>query len=762
MRTLTLVVIGLTGWLSCATAPAQEPNVSAIVQQVKQATVYLKISWGPLDWTGSGFVIQQQNGTCYVVTNQHVIATPDLAQKTSQGRNLTAEEQEALQSAQQRLMHQEPEIQAVFHSGSSAELSYPARVLATDESNDLAVLLVERVVNAPQPLDISQPVQAVETMSVYLFGFPFGKLLAFNDRNPAITVSNGTVSSIREDRHGRPERIQIDGTLKPGNSGGPIVDARGRLVGVAASTVEGTNIGFAIPPERLHDLLQGTVTTWAATPRQYGVMRLEGAVADAFERVHSVRVHYSGRLLHPPPPSGCLLESPRHADLNQSEGSLLGEVSLHEAYQTATLYLQLEVIRRDGTRFWTPTQTYAPASQPVPAQAMQQAPMPAAPRQRISDDAEKLFQILDRNRDGRIAVSEYNQVSKDISGALLERSGRRWGDELTYNDFVCMFPAAEPAQFPPTPAHATEPGQARLVEIASISEPGWQVESLAFSPDSGLLAVGTRSGEVYLYRLSDQRRLTQVNVANELGRVTALLFCPDGTQLIAGGSSGRIQVWELSRSQELQPVCTLPGHGDAVTVLVCNRQNRWLLAGDAGGTVCAWKQEMQQPLMIWSGFQDPVASMYLTEDNRHILVTDGCELKQLALSTQEVASTLPLSRRPSELVDISVNGRWVVGANGYALSCWNLESRREQSRMETHDLPGVVRCTLDGRYVICSAPRELSIYDRQTGRLLPELSPRTNYPVRSLAVSGEGHIAAACGSPMQAKVLVYALQADER
>ena len=80
---------------------------------------------------------------------------------------------------------------------------------------------------------------------VIIIGYPY-----FDDGEP--TVSTGIVSAIRENR------IQTDAALNPGNSGGPMFDINGNVLGVVVSRVERdesgraiTGIGFAIPSKHL-------------------------------------------------------------------------------------------------------------------------------------------------------------------------------------------------------------------------------------------------------------------------------------------------------------------------------------------------------------------------------------------------------------------------------------------------------------------------------------------------------------------------------
>jgi S1-C subfamily serine protease len=66
------------------------------------------------------------------------------------------------------------------------------------------------------------------------------------------TVTNGIVSALRtQDGH---QYLQFSAPISPGNSGGPVVDSHGRVVGIAVSKYVGDNaegLSFAVPVAKL-------------------------------------------------------------------------------------------------------------------------------------------------------------------------------------------------------------------------------------------------------------------------------------------------------------------------------------------------------------------------------------------------------------------------------------------------------------------------------------------------------------------------------
>lgn len=115
-----------------------------------------------------------------------------------------------------------------------------ATVVGTDPKTDLALLKVKPTPDLT-PLDLGDSDSLRVGDVVLAIGNPFGY---------AHTVTSGIISARGRVIGAGPydDFLQTDASIHPGNSGGPLLDARGRVIGIAtAVSDEGPGIGFAIP-----------------------------------------------------------------------------------------------------------------------------------------------------------------------------------------------------------------------------------------------------------------------------------------------------------------------------------------------------------------------------------------------------------------------------------------------------------------------------------------------------------------------------------
>ena len=118
-------------------------------------------------------------------------------------------------------------------------------IVAMDTRQDLAFIKVSDVSAPVLPIGRSDKVQIGE--SIYVAGNPLGFLEG--------TFSDGIISGVREFPDGS-ERIQITAPISEGSSGGPVLNSKGEVIGVAVSIITaGQNLNFAIPSNYLRELL---------------------------------------------------------------------------------------------------------------------------------------------------------------------------------------------------------------------------------------------------------------------------------------------------------------------------------------------------------------------------------------------------------------------------------------------------------------------------------------------------------------------------
>ena len=118
-------------------------------------------------------------------------------------------------------------------------------IVAMNAQQDLAILKVSDIGAPILPLGNSDELQIGEP--VYAVGNPKGYLEG--------TFTEGVVSGVREFQVDS-KRIQISAPVSEGSSGGPVLNSRGEVIGVAVSKLtEGQNLNFAIPANYLKELL---------------------------------------------------------------------------------------------------------------------------------------------------------------------------------------------------------------------------------------------------------------------------------------------------------------------------------------------------------------------------------------------------------------------------------------------------------------------------------------------------------------------------
>jgi serine protease Do len=150
------------------------------------------------------------------------------------------------------------------------DATYKAALVSYDEKEDLALLKIQRDREFETiPMGRSNDLMAGET--VIAIGNPYGQTLSVTQgiisglhRNVQIPQQSGRILEF-------PEMIQTDASINRGNSGGPLLNINGELIGInSAMNVQAQNIGFAIPVDRVRSVLENQLLSPETAPAWLG------------------------------------------------------------------------------------------------------------------------------------------------------------------------------------------------------------------------------------------------------------------------------------------------------------------------------------------------------------------------------------------------------------------------------------------------------------------------------------------------------------
>ena len=233
-----VVLAGMIGWSVLGQITELQEQLVSIFESASPAVVYITARGTredrfmrpvPFEASGTGFLIDWQG---HIVTNYHVIENAD-------------------------------EITVAFNDIECCR----AEVIGTDPSTDLAVIRVE-LADLPTPLELADSDQLRVGEFVVAIGNPFG----LNQ-----TMTFGIVSALErtiQSPDGRfvGEAIQTDAPVNPGNSGGPLLNLDGHVVGVTSQIISpvaaSAGIAFAISSNTVAHVVPSLIAT-GSYPHSY-------------------------------------------------------------------------------------------------------------------------------------------------------------------------------------------------------------------------------------------------------------------------------------------------------------------------------------------------------------------------------------------------------------------------------------------------------------------------------------------------------------
>lgn len=200
---------------------AVAPSVVSITTRVLRRDFFFNVV--PEEGAGSGFVLDKDG---HILTNYHVI--------------------EGAES-----------IEATFGD----QVTAPATIIGVDPRNDVAVLKVALAPDLLQPVTLGSSADLRVGQWAIAIGNPFGQF--------GRTLTTGVISALDRTITGPDNRtitgiIQTDAAINKGNSGGPLLDSSGRVIGITSAIFSPTGtsagVGFAVPVDTLKRILPDLLT----------------------------------------------------------------------------------------------------------------------------------------------------------------------------------------------------------------------------------------------------------------------------------------------------------------------------------------------------------------------------------------------------------------------------------------------------------------------------------------------------------------------
>ncbi len=266
--------------------------------------------------SGSGFIISADG---YILTNYHVI------EDAYKGRL---------------------DVNVMLHDGTR----YTAQIIGVEPDNDVAVLKIDADGLSAADIGNSDALRVGDT--VYAVGNPLGEL-EFSMTTGHVSAKDRVIST---DKNGEAiSMFQIDAAVNSGNSGGPVYNSEGQVVGVvtakySSSGVEG--IGFAIPINDAASIARDLITTGYVTGKAHLGVTIES-------KYNEMYAQYYGW------PIGAMVNSVEDGSCAQKAGIEPGdiitrfdgeEVKSYEDLRTAIKHrsagdeVELELYRADASR----------------------------------------------------------------------------------------------------------------------------------------------------------------------------------------------------------------------------------------------------------------------------------------------------------------------------------------------------------------------------------------------------------------------------
>jgi len=591
----------------------------------------------------------------------------------------------------------------ILKPGSKDEKVYKARVVRSDKDLDLALLRIEGVKDLPT-LSLGSDDKLAELMELVAVGFPFGTAVTRDRKGgyPAVSVNVGSVTALRRNKDDALDRIQLDAALNPGNSGGPVLDKDGKVVGVVVSGILGSGVNSAIPVSILARFVARPDIHF--NPPQVSPANIHKPV------VFEVQIL---PILKPTTPTTVELvlkggngKERRYPLEAAAEGKFHATIVLLPPVPGGPMVRLLAKFENSMLNATTADRTFKVGAREV----------------KLSEVAKIQFQPT-----VRVVLHDGKAVEGVVSG--LEAVQVRLGEQSVPLDLV------KAAAVRLGTAAETDEVSYTLVVRQGDNEILRQTERLAvedfLSSPAAMLEMFEKVGEVRLFKGH-----------TAMGRYVT--YSPNGQRALSAGFDGTIRLWNVAKGEEIRQ---FRGHTHPwIFQVLFSPDGRRAVSCGADGTVRVWDVETGKQEQFFAGHQGAVFGVAFAPDGRHVLSggMDGI-LRLWDVKTGKEASRFVghkdgvycVAFSPDGKMAVSGSvGRWQGGHNWMtptdtSVRLWDVVSGKELHCLEGHTKEiRMAAFSPDGRRVVSGSEdtsarvwdvvkgKQLCLFEKHTGSVL--------------------------------------------
>jgi WD40 repeat protein len=286
----------------------------------------------------------------------------------------------------------------------------------------------------------------------------------------------------------------------------------------------------------------------------------------------------------------------------------------------------------------------------------------------------------------------------------------------------------------------------------------WSAEGLpvvlAVSLQMGVIASGLEVGQgfyINLRKVSDGSLIRTLK--GEGFEVTSVAFSPDGQILASGSGDHTVKLWSISDGSLVR---TLNGHSNAIATVTFSSDGQILASGDGDGIIKLWRVSDGSLVKTLSVHTKEVSSVTFSPDGQILAsasrdhtvklwrVSDGSLVKTLAGHTGDVSS-----------VTFSPDGRILAsGSEDDTVKLWNVSDGSLAKTLKGHiDNITAVAFSPDGQ-ILASGSRDqaVKLWDTSDGSLIKTLERQRGRPIKTVAFSPNEKIIASGGRDQTIKL----------